>query len=280
MMYWVIWFIGIIIAFFTHVIINKCEKNSRWNKKDAFTYDDHKVFVNILVISSISTVGGILVAKFFGIFAIKISEDDVSNVSEDIFSDILATLIFFIIVVLVVIAIYVCIYYFLNLEFFEEYKKLRMLFVMVYILSIVGWSIPICHYNSNIEKISQTIIKSEDKRTLLYFYNIPVQKISGKISGGSILGTGTVSGNIKTSDNIQYWYFNQNGEGVFNSVLASDSKIDFIDNDQSAYVEIIVYAEQCVYKNHNNGTENVFTHKTWTEYTFYLPEAIMQYTLN
>ena len=32
-------------------------------------------------------------------------------------------------------------------------------------------------------------------------------------------------------------------------------------------------------KNHNNGTEETTTEKTWAEYKFYLPKTIMQYNL-
>ena len=120
----------------------------------------------------------------------------------------------------------------------------------------------------------------KQERQLLYFCNIPVQEISGTISGSSFVGTGSVSGEITTTENLPYWYLNQKGEGVYDSVSAKSSKIVFIEDNKLPYVEIISYATQTITINHRNGTEKIATDKTWTEHVFYLPKEIRQYKLN
>ena len=119
--------------------------------------------------------------------------------------------------------------------------------------------------------ITQTVVESEERRELLYFCNIPVQNTSGTISRSR--------GTIQTTDNLTYWYLNENGEGTFDSALAENSNIVFLEESQSPYVEIVVYSTKIISKNHNNGTEETTTEKTWAEYKFYLPKTIMQYNL-
>lgn len=270
MEYWILWFIGIIITIGTRIAINCLSR-----KPD--TYNNNKAvrtIINSLIITCIVIVGGIIVAKFIGNFA------NVDLSSSTMFENVLGFVFGGILTIIGAILTYVVGYFVLELYWFEEQKKLQALFVVVFILSIIGWSIPICHYNRNIETFTQTIVESKQKRQLVYFCNIPVQEISGKISGSSFLGSGNVSGEITTSDNLPYWYLNQNGEGVFDSVSATSSKMVFIDDNQSPYVEIVVYSIQNITKNHNNGTEKTETDKTWTEYTFYVPKTIMQYNLN
>lgn len=90
----------------------------------------------------------------------------------------------------------------------------QIIFIIVFIFSIIGCSFPICKYNLNIEKTTITILESTEGRQLLYFCNIPVQEISGGVSGSFHFGSGNVSGDIATSDKLPYWYLNENGDGI------------------------------------------------------------------
>jgi hypothetical protein len=267
--YWIIWFIGIIITIATRILI----------KRDLYAYENFKeerTIINLLMIICFVIVGGILIAKI-SCYEIVF----VCNSYHEIVCVVLLMILFACVVYVIIRSVFLGVD---SVEILVREEKTEALFVVSFILSIVVWSIPIYNYDqnyaSNIEYITQTIVESKQERQLLYFCNIPVQEVSGKISGSSFLGNGSISGQIETSDNLSYWYLNQNGDGVYDSASTSASKMVFIDDNQSPYVEIVVYSIQYITKNHNNGTEETFNHKTWTEYTFYLPKTIMQYNLN
>lgn len=266
MEFWIIWLIGIAIVICTRIAISLLSRHPNIYNNKAI-----KITITLLIIICIVIVGGIAVGKWIGNFADFNCSD--FTTADIVFAG--AT------TVIAAVLTYGVGYWVLNLQYFKEEKWLQRLFVVVFIVSIIGWSIPICQYNRNIETTTQTVVKSQKKRKLLYFCNIPVQEISGTISGSSILGSGQISGQITTSDNLPYWYLDGNGEGAFDSVPATKSKIVFIDDNQSPYVEIVVYSTQKISKNNNNGTEKTTIEgTTWTEYKFYLPKAIMQYNLN
>lgn len=222
-----------------------------------------QVIMNLLAIICIILVGGIANGKWLG---------NLANEENRIWVYILWAII-------PALATYFVGYLVLGLYHFPRLFS-QICFIVVFIISIIGWTIPICNYNRNIEKITETVITSTQERKLLYFCNIPVQEISGNIFGSSFLENGSISGSISTSDELSYWYANENNEGKYGSVSASSSKIVFISNEEKPYLEIITYNTYTKTINHNNGREFNTIGKKWTEYVFYLPEAIMQYSLN
>lgn len=269
MEFWVLWFIGIVIVIGTRIAINKLSRN-------VDVYNNNKIVqivINLLVIICIVLVGGIIVAKWIGNFA------NVDMFSCSIAENVIGITIVGILTIIGAAITYVVGFAILGLYHFDK-RWLHICFVVVFVFSVIGWSIPICNYNRNIEKTTETIVEQKQERQLLYFCNIPVQEISGTISGSSFIGIGSVSGEITTTENLPYWYLNQNGEGIYDSVATTSSKIVFIEDNESPYVEVISYATQIITINNNNGTEKTATDKTWTEYVFYLPKAIMQYNLN
>ena len=143
--------------------------------------------------------------------------------------------------------------------------------ILSLIISGAGWSIPIAKYNKNIEVVTATIAEEPEERQLLYFCNIPVQNISGKI--------GKYSGNISTTEELPYWYASESNEALYDTSTASKSKIIFIEEDEIPKVEITSYTKQTKTVNHNNGKEKIEILGTWEQYVFYLPEEIMQYEL-
>ncbi len=258
MKFWVIWFIGIGITIGTRIAINMLTKhgNIEDNSKPV------QVIMNLLASISIILVGGIANGKWLGTF---------SNEHK--------IWVYIVWAIIPACLTYLVAYLVLGLYHFKR-KLSRIGFIVVFIISIIGWTIPICQYNRNIERTTEKDVASVQERRLLYFCNIPVQEISGEVSGGSIFGNGNISGSISTSDELSYWYVNENNEGKYDSVDASNSKIVFISGDEKPYLEIVNYNIYTKTINHNNGKEYKTPDKEVAEYIFHLPEAIMQYSLD
>lgn len=157
--------------------------------------------------------------------------------------------------------------------------------VIVSIIALAGWTLHFSKFLNNIEEINETVVAEEQENQLLYFENIPVQQVSGSLSGevsGHIFGgDGEISGSISTSEEISYWYLNENNEGKYNSVPTDKSKIKFIEDTEKSHVKVITYRNQIrrIDKNKGRKNETTVTESEWNEYIFYLPQAIMQYSL-
>lgn len=259
MEFWVLWFIGIGITIVTRITINKL---TNYDEGIENRSKPIQVIMNLLAIICIVLVGGIANGKWLGNFA---SEDGIG--------------IYILAAIIPAILTYLVGFFVLGLYNFTSIFS-QICFIVVFFISIIGWTIPICNYNRNIETITETTITSTQERKLLYFCSIPVQEISGNISRSSFLGSGSISGNISTSDELSYWYANEKNEGKYGSVTASSSKIIFISDEEKPYLKIISYCTYTKNINHNNGGEDTITDKEWKEYVFYLPEAIMQYSLD
>lgn len=261
--FWELWFIGIGISIVTRIAIDGLTVETFW--KDNYYIEvrskSTQAIMNVLVIICIILVGGIANGMWLGS----------CESEENVLAYILAAII-------PACFTYVVGYSLLGLKHFSNPVS-HLIFVVVFIISIIGWTITICDYNRNIETITETTITTEERK-LLYFCNIPVQEISGQNSGSSFLGTGSISGKISTSNELSYWYANENNEGKYGSVNASISKIVFISNEEKPYLEIVSYSTYTKKLNHNNGKEDIKINKEWKEYIFYLPEAIMQYSLD
>lgn len=257
---WKIWLIGLAITILTSVLIHKKVKINR-------------ILIDILVVVSIVLVGGI--AEGWGIALFKNGNFD-SNAER-------------ITVTIILIVWTSALIWIVGAPILGIFKKKQfriweiLSFILVYIVASVCWSQPFINYHNNIEDINETIVVNEQENKLLYFCNIPVQQVSGSISGdvsGTILWVdGEISGSISTSEELPYWYLNGKGEGEYNSVPTNSSKIRFIEESEKPYVEIITYRKQTRTVNHNNGEETTVTESEWKEYIFYLPQAIMQYPL-
>ena len=269
MEYWGLFLLGVVITIYTS-IENRTYFESLYVQEDQiFDYekikDENPVIVLILAILSmicICLVGGILVAKFLAY----------GEVPMPIGGYILAALI-------PAVLTYACGYKIMGLRHFED-NSIQIMFVIVFIASIIGWTISITNYNRNIETYSETVIASEENRQLISFCNIPVQKISGQISGSISLGSGDISGNISTASELPYWYETSDGTSKYASVPASSSQIVFIEDGESPYVKVYSWCSQTVTINHNNGKESVDVVSSWQEYLFYLPKEITQYSLD
>lgn len=258
MVFWVIWAIGICITIGTRIAINKLVAYGEeiYDKSNLM-----QTIMHILVMFCIFIVGGIANAKWLA---------SLQNIN--IWGYIMAGF-------LPAILTYIVGYFILGLYHFDCGLS-KTIFILTFIVSIVFWFFPINKYNQNIEIVNEVVKEQKQENKLLYFCNVPVQKISGDVSGSSFFGSGSVHGDISTYDQIPYWYLDFNNQGSYSSVSADASKLIFIENQDTPMVKIIDCCLKKFSVNHNNGKKKVVEEKNWTEYHFYVPKEIMQYNLN
>ena len=264
MVYWIIWFIGIGITILTRILLNKateCGKVSLEEKSKTT-----RTILYILSIICIIIVGGIAVTKWIGFITMEAKPSDFKAID-----------IFFLIFVSVLPALVTFIvgYFVLGLYKFEHTGTF-ISFILIFIISIVGWYFPINEYNKNIEITTETVIVNKEERELVMYCNIPVQKISGEISGSSLLGTGSVDGKIETTDELPYWYINKSGKFVYDTSPAKSSVITPISEEETPKIEIVRYAKQIIRKDNNTGKEKINNEKEWYKYEYYLAESLFK----
>ena len=92
---------------------------------------------------------------------------------------------------------------------------------------------------------------------LIYFNNIPVQKVSGSVFGKFNFGSGNVSGQISTTDEISYWYLVGDNTVLYASAPTDKSLIKLLETEtEKPYVEITEKTEKFNIVNHNDNTNN------------------------
>lgn len=271
MIFWGLWIIGIVITVITRCLINSYLKpivvnEGMWNQKKVNPQVSQiklykKIILHLLVIICIILVGGIAVAKFVGMFY------EVPFWGQ-ILLGLIPAFLTYIVGALV-----------LDFDDFDSIRS-QACFLTVFIVAIFGWTILINNYNKNIESITETSIEQTQERYLLYFCNVPVQEIAGEVSGSSSIFGGSVSGSIDTTHELTYWYINDAGKGVFDAVPANSSEIEFIEDGENPYVEIISYYQCKKRIDHNTNFEVKEEENRWNQYVFHLPQSIMQYSLD
>lgn len=264
MVYWIIWFIGIGITVLTRILLNRATKSGKVSLEESSK--TRQTILYILSTICIVIVGGIAVAKWIG-YITMIDEPSDSKAMD----------VFFLIFVSVIPALVTFIvgYFVLGLYKFESTGTF-ISFILIFIISIVGWYFPINEYNKNIEITTETVIVNKEERELVMYCNIPVQKISGEISGSSLLGTGSVDGQIQTTDELPYWYINKAGKFVYDTSPAKSSVITPISEEEMPKIEIVKYAKQIIRKDNNTGKEKITTEKEWYKYEYYLAESLFK----
>lgn len=273
MRFWKFWFIGIGITVLTRILITYLVRNNKPIEERSRLL---QMTLNILANICIILVGGILVGHCIGTLIVDINVGDL---------EVWEYIVIIVFIGLISRLVYILGHAILGLHHFTS-KRSQKTFVMVFIVAMILWSIPIYSHmqyiKANTDIVADTAVEKQEERKLLYFCNVPVQDVSGKISGDWILGNGSVSGDISTLDELSYWYMNKNNEGFYDTAPAKYSHIVFIKEDETPYVEICSYYKFEKSINNIDQTEKIVegTEKRWTEYTFYLPEKIMQYSLN
>ncbi len=152
----------------------------------------------------------------------------------------------------------------------------HIIFLLTFIISIACWTNYIVKYEANIETTTEVFEQSEE-RELIMFYEIPVQQVSGSISGSSFVGFGEVSGDVFTTEKVPYVYLNAEGNGEWDFVPAADSEIVFITEAGTVpKIVIVTYTEKTIDIDHNVEQKSVTDEKSWTKYYFYLPKSVIQ----
>lgn len=268
--WWKLFLIGWAFVVITRVILFIV--NGDYYDKDNIPLENKPIWVQIIIhllmIVSIVIVGGLAVGLFLGSWIFCTGDYSTPNIVFGIICGILSAGL-----------TYALGYPFLGLYHIKN-KISQVIFIIIFVVSIIGWTGPISQYYQNVVTEEQTEIVKTAEYELYYFCNIPVQKVSGNIDGSSFVGTGSVSGEILTTDELPYWYDNGKGEGLYNSVLAKDSKIIFVKDIEEPYIKIITYCDKTVKTDKNIGKEKIESQKQRIKYEFYLPESIKQYNIN
>lgn len=266
--YWTLWGIGWLLVIITRLILISVKRGG-WN--DEYIEDKplwYQIITITLMCICISLVGGIANGLWAGYF---VGTTDGDSIGVDIIGAIIVDL-------LPAVLTYLVGYGVLGI-----YKENRFwvltIFVVTFIASIVLWTIPISNYNSNIDYKEETGISSTQEYDLYYFCNIPVQQVSGNMSGSSFLGNGSFSGNISTSEQLPYWYDDGSGNGLYDSASASASQIIFIEDGETPFIRIITHYQKQIEVDNNVGKESVNKENTWITYEFHLPKEVMQYNI-
>ena len=160
---------------------------------------------------------------------------------------------------------------------FESFSKgySHVIFILTFALSICFWCNYIEKYDSNIETTME-IVESSEERELIFFYEIPVQQVSGSMSGSSTIFSGSVSGDIFSVDTVPYVYLNSDGNGSWDSAPAKDSEIVFITENEPPKIVIVTSTQKTIEIDHNIEESTVTDTKSWVKYYFYLPKSVVQ----
>lgn len=158
-------------------------------------------------------------------------------------------------------------------EFTKEYS--HVIFLLTFVISICFWCNYINKYDANIETTTE-VIETTEERELIFFYEIPVQQVSGSVSGSSTIFSGSVSGDIFTVDTVPYVYLNSDGNGSWDSAPAKDSEIVFITENEAPKIVIVITTEKTIKIDHNVNESTVTDTKSWVKYYFYLPKSVVQ----
>lgn len=135
--------------------------------------------------------------------------------------------------------------------------------------------------------IIQTYIEEEviQEREVAYFSHIPntviQQDTSGKVFGLTLFGNGIVYGNIDTdfvrSDELTYWYVNEEGNSCIDYAPAKKTSIVPIAENEKPYMKVVKYIEWQNIEDEKSGEKvTKKTGETWITYYFYIPEGYTQ----
>lgn len=262
--YWSLFAAGWVLVVITRIILAAVDSESGEEIQDKSVC--YQIITITLMCICIVLVGGIANALWVGTFISKENSVGV-NIGGAIFIDLLPA------------ALTYLVGYFVLGLYKENRFWIHTIFVVTFVVSIVFWSIPIGNYNSNIEYKEETGISTTQEYELYYFCNIPVQQVSGSVSGTTIFGTGGVSGSISTSEQLPYWYDDGSGKALYNSVSADNSEIVFIEDGENPFIRIVTHYKKEIKVDNNVGEQTVRKEDTWTTYEFYLPKQVMQYNI-
>ncbi len=229
------------------------------------------VLLHVFTMFSIATIGGIVDAMWAAPLWRNVMWEDISTILDYF----LLGLGLIIIIGLPMALTYLVGFLVIGLTRYTK-KYSHVIFFMTFIVSFFFWCNYINTYEAKIETTTE-LVETTQERELLMFYEIPVQQVSGSVSGSSFIGSGSVSGSIFTTDTVPYVYLNEAGNGKWDSAPAADSEIVFITEEGGApKIVIVTYTEKTIRIDHNVEQKSVTDEKSWTKYYFYLPKSVIQ----
>lgn len=169
-----------------------------------------------------------------------------------------------------------------------DFDGIFIILIAIGICATIGFAIPgyksgqeQFEYNKNIEVMEPSAgVAWSHEYELLSFNNVPVQKISGELSGemnnNIFYGEGEISGSITTTDEIAYWFINKEGKGQYHTISPSDCYIVPVEDNITPYVKVLTYRETQKTIDHNIEEEKVEVLSEWREYEFYIPKSLIK----
>ena len=257
MLYWILWIVGILCMVFSAILL----------------YNEEKVVYYIIAGIGIFLGFGTLAGRFIGYYIGL----------NDIGSCVIGAIIIFVVE------------YGLYYWFYEEWAGIDIfhnIFSIISIIILISGTIVFSfsgyisgheklEYNNNIEVMEPSSGPAwSHEYELLSFNNVPVQKISGELSGemnsNIFYGEGEISGSITTTDEIAYWFINKDGKGQYHTISPSVCYIIPVEDNVTPYVKVVTYRETQKTIDHNIEEESVEVLSEWKVYEFYIPKSLIK----
>lgn len=254
MEYWVLWFFGLYITLCTSRYITSFK---RTNRKDKICLQE-KITCVLLVITSIVLTGGIVNAKWIGVFY-----DSGLDIWQYILVDISPAVCIFIILV-----------YFLNLYKLKSIV-MRCFLVFIYVVSIIVFSFLVIRYNNNIEEhISESYKVVETTNNVLKFNEDPISSNESICYEQLVLKNGNSIENKYSKNCFFYWYSDGQNVKKCGYTPTETTRVVYVDDLKEAYLEKCEHTINSYVVNRNNKKKKINNKKTIYEYTFYLPRSM------
>jgi len=263
MLYWILWIVGVICTIVSVILF-------RINiKRDNELLDTIGViFAEVGVALGFGIPAGAFIGSLIGLKEIGFAVG------------------FAVIIFVIELLLYLLLYGLICLQNFDNiFSRIS---IIVLIIATIGFGIPkymdgkqLLEYNKNIEVMAPSSGPAwSHEYELLSFNNVPVQKISGELSGemssNIFYGEGEISGSITTTDEIAYWYINKDGKGQYHTISPSVCYIIPVEDNVTPYVKVVTYRETQKTIDHNIEEESVEVLSEWKVYEFYIPKSLIK----
>lgn len=255
---WKVWLCGIIIAIVERIAVTIIYEKNKCPNVSEFI----EVLIQLFIIASIVIVCGVPASKFVGFFY-----------DEPIWKQILIT---------IIPAFVIYFFGFLALGLYNiKSNMLQVMYVLAFIIGTIGLTGEVINYNKYVEEVTETVIEQKQERNLVSFGNISISELSDKtFDGEENKDLKGLLQNIPTSSVIPFCYIDENNQKVSDSALRLNCAVQYIIGKGKPHVEIYSYYKYTKIVDHENGTVKIKpnSEERWNEYTFYLPQAILNYT--
>ena len=227
------------------------------------------ISLHLSVMFCIATVGGIIDAFWMAPLWFGIKKAEFTGIEYIALTA--GCVLFFILPALLT---YIVGYWVMGLSNYTK-KYSQVIFIVTFLVSIIFFCDYIGKYDTNVEITTETQPVTEE-RELIFFYEIPVQDISGELYGSYTRGNGEIAGEIFSKDTVTYLYFNEEGKGEWDFAPVENADITFITEQDKPKVVIVTNIDKEIRIDHNSGKTEVLGENSWCEYHFYLPQSLIR----